>query len=331
MGRVSFRSQRGQTAGEYMGVLLLVAVIIGAFISADVDGQISKAAKDMVALISGGGKNDNGGGTGGPGGGGNVPGGGNTPGGSQSEEQRKTIVCLNSTTAASNCLLAARAPNSVTEKITERAQQKVVDAQKKLYNTARPGTPEFEQALKERNAALKEYFDSRRLTHNFVAKPLSQVRKAVDPRFDDIEKGFDRANKALGRTPALKTAPRPGDTSFGGPVKPSAGAKVLEHLGKLGKGLGVAGTALGLYNNVTRDGAAKGIFETAAGTAAAYGTGVGITALCGAVGVATAGVGGLACAAVAFAAAISPPSTAPRSRAGCGTAELTPSTPSTTT
>ena len=173
-------------------------------------------------------------------------------------------------------------------------------AQKKLYNTARPGTPEFEEALEQRNAALKEYFNSRRLTHNFIAKPLAQVRKYVDPRFQDIQKGFDRFNKAIGREPKIGTAPRPGNTAFGGPVKPSAGAKVLEHLGKVGKGLGIAGTALGLYNNVSKDGAAKGIFETAAGTAAAYGTGAAITAGCAAIGVATAGVGGLACAAVAF-------------------------------
>jgi hypothetical protein len=92
----------------------------------------------------------------------------------------------------------------------------------------------------------------------------------------------------------------PGNQSSGGPTKPSPGSRVLSHLGKLGKGLGVAGTALGLYNNVSKDGAAKGIFETVAGTAAAYGAGVGVTAVCGAIGVATVGVGGLACAAAAF-------------------------------
>ena len=38
--------QRGQTAAEYMGILLFVAVIIGALIAADVDGKIAKAAND---------------------------------------------------------------------------------------------------------------------------------------------------------------------------------------------------------------------------------------------------------------------------------------------
>jgi hypothetical protein len=46
--------QRGQTAAEYMGILLVVAVIIGALIAADVDGKIAEAAKTMVDKIAGG-------------------------------------------------------------------------------------------------------------------------------------------------------------------------------------------------------------------------------------------------------------------------------------
>ena len=126
------------------------------------------------------------------------------------------------------------------------------------------------------------------------------MRKAVDPRFKDIEKGYGRLSTALGAKPAPKTAPRPNTASGGPPPKPGPGATVLKHLGKMGKGLGVAGTALGLYDNVKKDGVAKGVFETAAGTAAAYGTGVAITAGCAVVGLATAGVGGLVCAAAVF-------------------------------
>jgi hypothetical protein len=47
-------SQTGQTAAEYMGILLVVAVIIGALIAADVDGKIAKAANTMVDKIAGG-------------------------------------------------------------------------------------------------------------------------------------------------------------------------------------------------------------------------------------------------------------------------------------
>ena len=48
------RDQSGQTAAEYMGILLVVAVIIGALIAADVDGKIADAAKTMVDKIAGG-------------------------------------------------------------------------------------------------------------------------------------------------------------------------------------------------------------------------------------------------------------------------------------
>jgi hypothetical protein len=37
-----------------MGILLAVAVIIGALIAADVDGKIAKAANEMVDRIAGG-------------------------------------------------------------------------------------------------------------------------------------------------------------------------------------------------------------------------------------------------------------------------------------
>src|SRR3954454_15679883 len=46
--------QRGQTAAEYMGILLVVAVIIGALIAADVDGKIASAGNTMVGKIAGG-------------------------------------------------------------------------------------------------------------------------------------------------------------------------------------------------------------------------------------------------------------------------------------
>ena len=58
----TFRSERGQTASEYMGILLLVAVIIGALVQTGVAGKIANGATDMVHAIAGGGK-DNGGGT----------------------------------------------------------------------------------------------------------------------------------------------------------------------------------------------------------------------------------------------------------------------------
>src|SRR3954469_24459765 len=72
----SLRSERGQTAGEYMGILLLVAVIVGALIASDVDGRIARAASDAVAVVAGGNGN---GGSGPTGSGGNPAGPGSGP------------------------------------------------------------------------------------------------------------------------------------------------------------------------------------------------------------------------------------------------------------
>lgn len=316
--RFSFlRSERGQTAGEYMGILLLVAVIIGALIQFNVDDKIANATGDMVDLIAGGGKNDNGGGGGnGPGnnpGGSNNPGGGNNPGGSgnpggsnnpggsKQDEEKKMTVCLNSAHDAGLCLLAARAPNTVSEKITERARDKVRLAQKNLMNSsARPGSPEYKGLVEARANAIRDLVNSRRITDNFIVKPLAQVRKAVDPRLKDIQKGFDRASQALRGDKTTAPVPLKPNLSSGGPIKPTAASKFLKGLGKVGKGLGIAGTALSLYDNVTNDGVAKGLTETAGGVAGAWGAGALVTAGCTAVGVATAGVGGLACAGIAL-------------------------------
>jgi hypothetical protein len=302
--RSLLRNQSGQTAGEYMGILLLVAVIIGALVTFDLDGKLARATNDMVALIAGGGKDDAGGGNDTEGGNDRGPGGTGGPGdaGETPEEEEKRIaLCLGSAAEAGNCLLAARAPNTVSEKITERARDRVREAQRNLYNSsARPGTPEYDDLVEKRSKAIHDLVNSRRITDNLIVKPLAQVRKAVDPRIQDIEKGFERASEKLRGPKTNAPVPLKPNTASGGPVKPSAASRFLKGLGKVGKGLGIAGTALSLYDNVKNDGVAKGITKTAGGVAGAWGAGAAVTAGCAAIGVATAGVGGLACAGVAL-------------------------------
>jgi Flp pilus assembly pilin Flp len=50
------RDQRGQTAAEYMGILLVVAVIIGAVATSGIGGKIADAAGRLIDSIEGGDK-----------------------------------------------------------------------------------------------------------------------------------------------------------------------------------------------------------------------------------------------------------------------------------
>jgi Flp pilus assembly pilin Flp len=50
------REQRGQTAAEYMGILLIVAVIIGAIATSGIGGKISDLIGGMIDSISSGDK-----------------------------------------------------------------------------------------------------------------------------------------------------------------------------------------------------------------------------------------------------------------------------------
>jgi Flp pilus assembly pilin Flp len=48
------REERGQTASEYVGVLLVVSVVIAAIAGTDVGHEITKRLSDLVENISGG-------------------------------------------------------------------------------------------------------------------------------------------------------------------------------------------------------------------------------------------------------------------------------------
>ena len=316
-----------------MGVLLLVAVIIGALITFDVDGKIARATNDMVALIAGGGKDDAaaapaagrqpGGGQ--QPGGGNGPGGGRRPrrsGGNGRARQRarwhrrprrwrrhgrgggaRHGALPRLRQEAGNCLLAARAPNTVSETITERARDKVRQAQRNLYNSsARPGSPEYTRLVEARyegDQGPRQQPPDHQQLHRQAARagPQGSSTRAIE----DIQARASTARReTLRGTKTNAPVPLKPNTSSGGPVKPSPASKFLKGLGKVGKGLGVAGTALSLYDNVKNDGVAKGLTKTAGGVAGAWGAGAAVTAGCAAVGVATAGVGGLACAGVAL-------------------------------
>ena len=52
--RLGLRDERGQGASEYMGMLLLVAVVIGALLGTGLPGAIADAASGMVDKVAGG-------------------------------------------------------------------------------------------------------------------------------------------------------------------------------------------------------------------------------------------------------------------------------------
>ena len=64
--------QRGQTAAEYMGILLIVSLIIAALITAGVAGDIAGKVDELIGKIGGGGGGGTSGGGGGGGGGGAI-------------------------------------------------------------------------------------------------------------------------------------------------------------------------------------------------------------------------------------------------------------------
>ena len=49
---------RGQTAAEYMGILFIVAIIIGAIVGLKVHQDIANAVDGLIKDISGGGKKE---------------------------------------------------------------------------------------------------------------------------------------------------------------------------------------------------------------------------------------------------------------------------------
>jgi Flp pilus assembly pilin Flp len=52
------RDEGGQTAAEYMGLLFVIALIIGALISVGVPGTIADAANGLIEEISNGGRGE---------------------------------------------------------------------------------------------------------------------------------------------------------------------------------------------------------------------------------------------------------------------------------
>ena len=292
----SLRDERGQTASEYMGMLLLVAVIIGALIASGLPGAIAGAAGDMVAKIKGGNEVRDGGGNnpgGGNPGGGNNPGGDGDDGGGGASAATALATCVSSGKAYGYCLKAFDPARYFVETRPSKALDRIDDATKKILSSGlRPGDPGYQALVDARTQAVNEYLATKPTANNKVLRALNNTKKLLDPRYKDVEE----VNKALQKLRNAPVTPPPvpaPNTSSGAPKTPGAANKVLKGMSKFGKGLGVVGTAIGAYSNIKNDGVGKGVTKTAGGLLGGYAAGSVAAAGCAALAVT--GIGAIAC------------------------------------
>ena len=207
--------------------------------------------------------------------------------------QHDHIPC-DTASEAGLCLMAAGAPNTIHETVRDRAHERYQDAARAYADSDAPsGSPEYERLKSNLDESLTDLRRSRSITDNRLLRGASRLRQLINPRPKDVAPAIQRLRDTVSHHDFGATPPRVGTTE---PPATGAAQRVLSQLGKFGKGLGVAGVALSAYDNIHRDGVGKGVTKTVAGAAGAYGAGTLITAGCAALGIATAGVGAVACA-----------------------------------
>ena len=295
-----------------MGILLLVAVIIGAVVQIRRRPARSRDRGHATwsQAIAGGGQGqperlrqprrlrttpaapDN------PGGCGN-PGGSSNPGGPSDEEKNTLALPELRPRTSSACLTAAPPrPTRIVREELERARRQGPPRWRRRRSSDEHGPPRHARVRKAlaqaRRKALQDLPQQPRgsPTTSSSSRWLRSARSSTRG-YKDIQNGLRRASS--------KRAPRRQDDRAG-PARaehrpPAARSSVSARrevpqgrLGKVGKGLGIAGTALSLYDNVNERRRRQGPHrDRRRRRRARGGTGAAITAGCAAVGVATAG------------------------------------------
>lgn len=292
-------AERGQTAVDYVGILVLVVLIALGLLEAGLGtrvAQIVGSAADSIGQQSVPGANGGGLGAGGSGSSGSSP----AAGGDASASAGSDWIPCNTRPELPGCALqVAVAPNGFREGVRDRARQRYRTAMRNMRNSgARAGTPEFERLRAEVQNARDDLVRSRAITEHPLLKGLAGARKFFDPRFDDVAPAVGKLRSGLREIPSQSLR------------SPSSGAaarganRFLGGLGKFGRGLGAVGVAFGAYTNVRADGVGKGLTKTAAGAVGGWAAATGVGMACAAVGVATAGVGAVACGVGALAASV---------------------------
>ena len=301
--RFVLRDERGQTASEYMGMLLLVAVVIGALVASGLPGAIADATSGMVDKVAGGSETrGQAGGSGGgpgtnPGGGGNRPGGANPSGDDDDGSSTGAVAtalatCISSGKAYGYCLKAFDPARYLVETRPAKALERIDRATKAILASGLDARdPKFQALVDARTQAVNEYLATKPTANSKVLRALNNTKKLLDPRFKDAEE-VNKALQALRNQPTTVPPLRP-NTASGAPKPTVASSRFLKGRSKFGKGLGIVGTGIGLYSNIKNDGVGKGVTKTAAGLAVGYGLGSAAAAGCAALAVT--GVGAIAC------------------------------------
>ncbi len=285
-----FGSDRGQTASEYMGVLLIVAVLIGALAGSELPGQLARAIGAQIAKIDGAGPKGGGkgGGKGAPGAPGQpgAPGAGapndpnaaadpNAPG--APGDPGALAACLSTATIGYCAKVLDPARYFVETRPNAQLDRIQVLTKQLTSGGLRTGTPEFNRVVAEREKAVAAYLKAKKLAGNPGLRAVNRIKQVVDPRIKDFQ--AKPARKPL-KTPSGSAARRVLDFSH-------------KHGSKMVKGAGITGAALSAYTNVKKEGVGKGLTQTAGSIAGGYGAGA--IAATGCAALAVTGVGAVAC------------------------------------
>jgi hypothetical protein len=220
------------------------------------------------------------------------------PGGEPAAEgEPSRWPCLSATAGGiQGCAAAALGvPAYLAEKGKTDARAQLKRAEARVQATPK-GSAERAAAIEKRNRAGQAYDRAKaRATLPGVAA-ADRARKWVNGTVDDVERAREAPQNDRQRIAAqdleekklqAKQQSRGAAGRFAGDAQ-RVGGKIL-------KGTGVVGTALGGVSDVEKDGLAKGGTKTAGAVAGAWAGGAAVAAGCAAAAVVTAGVGGVLC------------------------------------
>jgi len=232
--------------------------------------------------------------------------GGTHPGGQASTRDKPSPwPCLSATFGGIHgCATAALGLPAYLSKKNGDTTAKALARTERWLEKAEPGSRRAAFLTKLQKRQQRALETARSLEKNRFVRGGNRLSKIVNTSATDVgtklrdKAGLSDENKRFRQIKAPSSAPSSRSAARG---VLSASRSTL---GRVVKGAGILGTAVGAYGDVKKDGLGKGLTKTAAGVGASYATGAAVAAGCAAVGLATLGVGAVACGAVAIGASV---------------------------